>query len=89
MTRLVYLNNVIKGKLLESEALRTQARNNSKGQFANSPTLNTEILNAVMDALAAHEVMSSQALASQKVRDGLKEILLGPGQLYEALRQDD
>lgn len=23
---------------------------------------------------------------SQKVRDGLKEILLGPGQLYEALR---
>ncbi len=42
-----------------------------------------------MDALAAHEVMSSQALASQKVRDGLKEILLGPGQLYEALRQDD
>ena len=87
--QLVYLNNVIKGKLLESEALRTQARNNSKGQFANSPTLNTEILNAVMDALAAHEVMSSQALASQKVRDGLKEILLGPGQLYEALRQDD
>ena len=41
-----------------------------------------------MDALTAHESMSSQALASQKVRDGLKEILLGPGQLYEALRQE-
>lgn len=84
--QLVYVNNVIKGKLLESEALRTQARNNSKTQFASSPTLSNEILNAVMDALTAHETMSSQALASQKVRDGLKEILLGPGQLYEALR---
>jgi len=87
--QLVYLNNVIKGKLLESEALRTQARNNSKTQFANSPTLANEILNAIMDALSAHETMSSQALASQKVRDGLKDILLGPGQLYEALRQDE
>jgi len=84
--QLIYLNNVIKGKLMESEALRTQARNNSKTQFANSPTLANEILDAIMDALNAHETMSSQALASQKVRDGLKEILLGPGQLYEALR---
>ena len=42
-----------------------------------------------MDALNAHETMSSQALNSQKVRDGLKEILLGPGRLYEALRDVD
>jgi type I restriction enzyme, R subunit len=84
--QLIYVNNVIKGKLLESEALRVQAQNNSKSQFAASPTLANEILNAVMDALSAHETMSSQALHSQKVRDGLKEILLGPGQLYEALR---
>ena len=27
-----------------------------------------------------------QALDSQSIRDGLKEILLGPGRLYEALR---
>lgn len=87
--QLIYVNNVIKGKLMESEALRTQARNNSKTQFANSPTLANEILDAIMDALNAHETMSSQALASQKVRDGLKEILLGPGQLYEALRHQD
>lgn len=84
--QLIYVNNVIKGKLLESEALRVQAQNNTKAQFAASPTLANEILNAIMDALAAHETMSSQALNSQKVRDGLKEILLGPGQLYEALR---
>ena len=84
--QLIYVNNVIKGKLLESEALRVQAQNNSKAQFATSPTLANEILNAIMDALAAHETMSSQALQSQKVREGLKDILLGPGHLYEALR---
>ncbi|MBL0115809.1 MAG: type I restriction endonuclease subunit R [Sphingomonadales bacterium] len=84
--QLIYVNNVIKGKLLESESLRVQAQNNTKAQFAASPTLATEILNAVMDALNAHETMSSQALNNEKVRDGLKEILLGPGQLYEALR---
>ncbi|MDB5479881.1 MAG: hypothetical protein JWO83_934 [Caulobacteraceae bacterium] len=84
--QLVYVNNVIKGKLLESRELVLQASNNTKAQFANSPTLSTEIMNAVMDALAAHETMSRQALGSQSVREGLKEVLLGPGQLYEALR---
>ncbi len=67
--QLVYVNNVIKGKLLESEALVVQASNNTKAQFANSPTLTSEIMNAVMDALAAHETMSKQALESEKVRD--------------------
>jgi type I restriction enzyme, R subunit len=32
--RLVYVNNVIKGKLLESQELVVQASNNSKAQFA-------------------------------------------------------
>ena len=36
--KLVYVNNVLKGKLLESDVLVQQAMNNSKGQFANSPT---------------------------------------------------
>lgn len=84
--QLVYVNDVIKGKLLESEELIVQASNNSKAQFASSPTLANELLNAIMDALAAHTAMSTQALNSQKVRDGLKDVLLGPGQLYEALR---
>ena len=39
-----------------------------------------------MDALDAHTSMSTQALDSQRVRDGLKDTLLGPAQLYEALR---
>jgi hypothetical protein len=84
--KLVYVNNVIKGKLLESEVLVQQASNNTKEQFANSPDLAHGILNAVMDAFAAHATMSKQALDSEKVRSGLKDVLLGPAQLYEALR---
>lgn len=84
--KLVYVNNVIKGKLLESEILVQQARNNTKEQFTNSPDLANELMNAIMDALSAHTVMSKQALGSEKVRSGLKDVLLGPAQLYEALR---
>ncbi len=85
--KLVYINHVIKGKLLESDQLVQQAMNNSKGQFANSPDLDSELLNAIMDALSAHNAMSKQALDSDRVRTGLKSILLGPAGLYEALRQ--
>ena len=46
----------------------------------------TSLMNAIMDALEAHTTMSSQALASERVRDGLKDILMGPAQLYETLR---
>lgn len=85
--KLVYVNHVLKGKLLESAQLVQQAMNNSKGQFANSPDLDSELLNAIMDALTAHNAMSKQALDSERVRSGLKSILLGPAGLYEALRQ--
>lgn len=84
--QLIYVNNVIKGKLLESETLVEQATNNTKEQFANSPALSQAILNAIIDAFDAHSTMSKQALDSAKVREGLKDILLGPGRLYEALR---
>ena len=84
--QLVYVNGVIKGKLLENETLIQQATDNSKEQFANSPDLKHALLHAIMDALDAHTTMSSQALESERVRDGLKDILLGPAQLYEALR---
>ena len=85
--QLVYVNNVIKGKLLESQELTDQAVNNTKAQFANSPTLSKELTNAIIDALAAHSTMSKQALDSERVREGLKDVLLGPAQLYEALRE--
>ena len=32
--------------------------------------------------------MSTQALGSETVRNGLKDVLLGPAQLYESLRED-
>lgn len=85
--KLVYVNNVLKGKLLESETLKQQAANNTKEQFANSPDLKTELLNAIIGALDAHTAMSTQALGSEAIRAGLKDVLLGPAQLYEALRQ--
>lgn len=84
--QLVYVNGVLKGKLLENETLMQQAASNSKEQFANSPDLKDALLHAIMDALDAHTTMSTQALGSERVRAGLKDILLGPAQLYEALR---
>ncbi|EPR43548.1 type III restriction protein res subunit [Desulfovibrio sp. X2] len=85
--KLVYVNNVIKGKLLESHILAEQAANNTKEQFAASPDLSRELLNAIMDALAAHTTMSKQALESQRVQQGLRDILLDQAGLYEALRE--
>jgi len=73
-------------KLLESETLAKQAANNTKEQFANSPDLKSSLVNAIIDALDAHNEMSSQALASEEIQTGLKEILLGPANLYEKLR---
>ncbi len=85
--QLIYVNNVLKGKLMESETLARQAEHNTKEQFANSPDLSKAILDAIIDAFDAHAIMSKQALDSQKVRDGIKDILLGPGQLWEGLRE--
>ena len=76
----------LRDKMLESDALVTQATNNTKAQFDNSPTLRDELMNAIIDAFEAHSSLSKQALDSSKVRNGLKEVLLGPAQLYETLR---
>ncbi len=84
--QLVYVNHVIKGKLLESETLRKQAANNTKEQFANSPDLMPELINALMSALDAHTAMSTQALNSPTVQVGIRDILLDHAQLYESLR---
>lgn len=79
-------HNALQTKLLESNELVTQAKNNTKAQFAASPTLDDRLLGAIIDALEAHTSMSKQALDSASVRAGLKDVLLGPGQLYEQLR---
>ncbi|MEQ8853919.1 type I restriction endonuclease [Gimesia sp.] len=85
--KLVYVNNVILGKLLESETLVKQAGSNTKEQFGNSPDLNFELTEAIMNALDAHTEMSSQALNSDTIKQGLKDILLNHTNLYEALRE--
>ena len=84
--QLIYVNNVLKGKLMESETLIQQALQNTKQQFENSPALTKAIMDAIIDAFDAHTTMSKQALDSAKVREGLKDVLLGPAKLYEALR---
>jgi len=81
-----YVCTVIRGKLMESSTLRQQAAANSKEQFANSPDFGTELLDAIIGALDAHKAMSSQALNSPKVQDGIKTILLNHTNLYEDLR---
>jgi type I restriction enzyme R subunit len=85
--RLLYVDTVLKSKLLESKTLREQAASNTKEQFATSPDIDTELLGAVMAALDAHTTMSTQALNSEKVRAGLKDILLNYAGLWEALRE--
>ena len=85
--KLVYVNNVLKGKLLESATLQQQAANNTKEQFANSPDLTTELTKAIIGALDAHTTMSTQALNSEAVRPGLKDVLLNHARLYESLRE--
>jgi type I restriction enzyme R subunit len=84
--KLVYVNEVIKGKLLESERLAEQALNNTREQFDNSPDLDKELEGAVMDALQAHTAMSQQALGSKQLMSDLKSALLGAGKLWESLR---
>ncbi|WP_298574488.1 DEAD/DEAH box helicase family protein [uncultured Luteimonas sp.] len=84
--QLQYVDGALKGKLLQNDTLAKQAADNSKEQFANSPDLNQALVNAIIDALDVHNTLSSQALASNRVQQGLKDILLGPGQLYELLR---
>ena len=85
--QLIYVNNVLKGKLLQSATLVQQAANNSKEQFANSPDLAKAIVDAVINAMDAHQAMSQQALGSKRVQEGLRDVLLGPGRLYETLRE--
>jgi len=85
--QLVYVNHVIKGKLLESPTLAMQAVNNSKKQFDNSPDLYPELQNAIIASYDANTLMSKQALNSPAVMHGILNILLNHAGLWETLRQ--
>jgi len=77
----------LKGKLMENETLTRQAGSNQKEQFENSPALAAAIVDAIIEGLDSHSTMSRLALESPAIQDGLKAALMGPGLLYEALRQ--
>ena len=73
-------------KVLESTVLQKQATSNSKEQFANSPDLTSEIMNAIIDAMDVQADLSTKALNSPEMREGLKRIMLNQLGLYEKLR---
>ena len=86
--KLVYVNDVIKGKLLESETLQQQAANNTKEQFANSPDLKKRAIERHHGCpRRPHNAMSTQALNSHTVQSGMKDILLNHARLWETLRE--
>ena len=85
--KVTYVRAVIRGKLLESDTLQQQASANSKEQFGSSPDLGTALMDAIISALDAHQAMSSQALGSESIRNGMKEVLLNQTGLYEELRE--
>jgi len=82
--KLVYVNNAIKGKLMENKELMNQAANNTKQQFESSPDLDKHLEGAIMDSMEAFKQMSKQALMP-KNKLAIKDVLLGPAGLYEAL----
>jgi type I restriction enzyme, R subunit len=82
--KLIYVNNAIRGKLLEYPELINQAANSTKEQFASSPDLDKHLEGAIMDSMDAFHEMGKQALVP-KNRSAIKDVLLGPARLYEAL----
>ncbi|MBX3435689.1 MAG: type I restriction endonuclease subunit R [Pirellulales bacterium] len=78
--------NTLAAKTLESKTLRMQAASNSKEQFAHSPDLKRAIEDAIIEAMDVQQDLSTRALNSKVIQEGLKAILLGPLGLYEKLR---
>ena len=86
--KVVYVGTVIRSKLLESKTLQQQASSNSKEQFSSSPDLVRAQQDAIIDALDAHQSMSSQALNNPDLQKRMLELLLGNFNLWEGLREE-
>jgi len=78
--------NTLGEKTLESKRLQQQAASNTKEQFNSSPDLTQEIIEAVMETMDVQQELSTRALNSTEVRDGVKHWLLNYFKLYEKLR---
>ncbi|MFN8710190.1 MAG: UvrB domain 3-containing protein, partial [Planctomyces sp.] len=75
----------LSSKCAESEKLRVQAVANSKEQFAGSPDLLKELINANIESLDAFTELSTQVLNSPEIQRRVLALLLGPGKLWELL----
>ena len=85
--KVIYVGKVIKGKMLESKILQRQAANNSKEQFKASPDLIKSSMDAIIESLDAHQVMSEQALDNPYVRTRMVDLLIDRFGLWEELRE--
>jgi type I restriction enzyme R subunit len=85
-TKLVYIQDVIKSKLTESEVLRQQASSNTKEQFGTSPDLKNVLMTAIIESYDAHSSMSTKALNNENTRGAILDFLMTYCGLYEALR---
>ena len=74
---------------MESQILVQRAASNSKEQYATSPDLKGQLLDAIMGALDAHTDTSTQALNSETIQEGLFGIRLDDARLWEGVRPGD
>ncbi len=85
--KLVFVRDVLHGKIVESKTLQQQALANTPAQFEGSPDLDHAITDAIIASHDAHATMSTQALNSPAIRAAIKDILIRYTGLYDALRQ--
>ena len=83
--KVIYVGKVIKGKMLESTTLQQQAASNSKEQFKTSPDLIKSSMDAIIESLDAHQVMSKQALDNPYIRTKMVDLLIDKFELWEEL----
>lgn len=83
--QLSYANTLLE-KTLESEILQKQSMSNTKEQFASSPDIMNQILDAIIESMDAQSELGTRALNSIAIREGLKWILLNQLGLYEKLK---
>lgn len=74
-------------KLAESEKLREQAKANTKDQFANSPDLQEEGLNATIELMEAHEKMGKQMLNDSSLLRAVIAAIVKQGGLWEGMQE--
>lgn len=83
--QLSYLNTLVE-KTLESDVLQKQAANNSKEQFANSPDLKLQFMDAIIESMDIQQELSSRAINSPQIQAGLLLLALDKLNLYEKLK---